>query len=357
MKHITIVDDALDLGRVLQTMLLTLDPTLRINVMPSAEEALMDARRQPLDLLVTDIRLPGMSGLDLVRKLRLRQPSLKAILITGVSDDRILRQARDLKTDAFLQKPLDFPQFLAAARACLELPAPAPVETTAPQMPHLPDLISGLRQSLSAQAVCLLDERGRVTAKSGSLARSDLEATWSPAIFAALSAGDKVSTLPGVESTATVQVYTGHETILVIAPVGAFALLVVMKKGISALRLALAVEESLAVQSELLKTLQAPMDMPAEAPPPAPLPAALEQPAGETAPAIPAPVEEQPFDETAAGEIDQLLSQAPQVLRAEDLEAFWDSAAESGGPANGSPDMLSYDQAARLGFAPSEPVD
>ena len=41
-------------------------------------------------------------------------------------------------------------------------------------------------------------------------------------------------------------------------------------------------------------------------------------------------------------------------LKVEDLEACWDSAAENGAPSNGSPDVLSYDQAARLGFTPAE---
>ncbi len=68
MKRILIADDALELGRLLQTVFLTLDPKLSIQVVPSAEEALLESSRKPIDLLVSDVRLPGMSGLDLVRK-------------------------------------------------------------------------------------------------------------------------------------------------------------------------------------------------------------------------------------------------------------------------------------------------
>ena len=65
MKYITIVDDARDLGRVLQTLMLTITKDLAISVVPSAEEALLYSGQHPIDLLVTDIRLPGISGLDL----------------------------------------------------------------------------------------------------------------------------------------------------------------------------------------------------------------------------------------------------------------------------------------------------
>ena len=89
MKHILIVDDALEIGRLLQSALATLDMKIKTMVVPSAEEALLEAAHYPIDLLVTDIRLPGLSGTDLVRKMRSLHPALKVIMITGMSRCRI----------------------------------------------------------------------------------------------------------------------------------------------------------------------------------------------------------------------------------------------------------------------------
>ena len=58
MKHVLIVDDALDLGRLLQTALVMLDPAMPVVVVPSAEEAILEATRHQLDLLITDLNSP-----------------------------------------------------------------------------------------------------------------------------------------------------------------------------------------------------------------------------------------------------------------------------------------------------------
>ena len=97
MKRVIIVDDALDLGRVLQTLMLTVSTELSISVVPSAEEAVLEASRRPVELLVSDIRLPGISGLELVKKIRQKQPGVKVIFITGLSDGPVVQQAHTIE--------------------------------------------------------------------------------------------------------------------------------------------------------------------------------------------------------------------------------------------------------------------
>jgi CheY-like chemotaxis protein len=75
MKRVLIVDDALELGRFLQAALKTLRPPVESVLVPSAEEAILESSQTAPDLLVADIRLPGISGLELVRKIRNRTPS------------------------------------------------------------------------------------------------------------------------------------------------------------------------------------------------------------------------------------------------------------------------------------------
>src|SRR5512136_415475 len=117
MPRTLIVDDALDLGRLLQAALKMMAPDMPTVVVPSAEEAMLEATREPpIDLLVTDIRLPGMTGLELVKKIRTRIPGLKVIMITGMTDDNLVDQARELKVDEFLFKPMDISEFVDAAK-------------------------------------------------------------------------------------------------------------------------------------------------------------------------------------------------------------------------------------------------
>lgn len=73
----------------------------------SAEEA-MAALGGPdglaCDLVLTDLRLPGQSGTDLVRHLRASRPSLPAVVITAHEDQAFAREARSAGAAAFLRK-------------------------------------------------------------------------------------------------------------------------------------------------------------------------------------------------------------------------------------------------------------
>ena len=80
-KHVLIVDDAIELGRLLQSAVQTLDASLKLTVVPSAEEAILASSRHTVQLLISDVRLPGMSGFDLAERLRKRNPNLEVILI------------------------------------------------------------------------------------------------------------------------------------------------------------------------------------------------------------------------------------------------------------------------------------
>ncbi len=109
MKRVLIVDDAIDLARLLQDAIKTVHPDIPISVVPSAEEALLESTRFTIDVLVTDLRLPGMTGLDLMRKIRVRQPNVKVILMTGLRPEDRLYQAdrRGIRRCVFAQADHD----------------------------------------------------------------------------------------------------------------------------------------------------------------------------------------------------------------------------------------------------------
>ncbi|HVK76477.1 MAG TPA: response regulator [Kofleriaceae bacterium] len=67
----------------------------------------MAARGQALDLVLIDIGLPGIDGLEVVRRLRKDRPGLAAFLITGFADPNLTARAADLGVVGFVLKPFD----------------------------------------------------------------------------------------------------------------------------------------------------------------------------------------------------------------------------------------------------------
>ncbi|HVZ72902.1 MAG TPA: response regulator [Polyangia bacterium] len=76
-------------------------------VATSAEEALAKLEQAGPDVLVTDYRLPGMSGAALVRRLREAGFVVHAIVISAYTDERTIEDARNAGA-AFVAKPVDF---------------------------------------------------------------------------------------------------------------------------------------------------------------------------------------------------------------------------------------------------------
>lgn len=82
--------------------------------------------RQEFSVVIADILLPGMTGLELLASLRRTSPQCRIILMTGGSDERHLADALSLGAYDFLQKPLDLPQLVDAVVRASESDADAP---------------------------------------------------------------------------------------------------------------------------------------------------------------------------------------------------------------------------------------
>jgi CheY-like chemotaxis protein len=67
-----------------------------------------------VDALVTDVVMPGMSGRELVGRLRLRRPELPVMFLSGYTGEEVTDEVRGQPHQSFLQKPFS-PQALAAA--------------------------------------------------------------------------------------------------------------------------------------------------------------------------------------------------------------------------------------------------
>jgi len=260
-KRVLIVDDAYELGRMLRAAVETLGAGLDVKLVPSAEEALLEHARQPLDLLVVDIRLPGMSGLDLTRRLRERGSTMKILLITGMPDKDIPARATAVGADRFMSKPFLMSEFLAVTGELLGLQPPAlgqPQTQPAVDVPPLTDLpgvLQGLRKSLGAALVLLADDRGKIVAQTGLRTEMEFDQQWATTILASLSALQKASRLVNSGMPQGAMVLRGPEQQLIAAPVGDYALVIGLGADKSGLRSALALEEALNAQVQLVRIL------------------------------------------------------------------------------------------------------
>ena len=113
-RSVLIVDDNQDLAENIAEIL-----SMRgyaTDIATSAEEALPKALPDGPGLLVTDYRLPGMTGAELVSEIRKTRDTLRAVVISAYTDERTISAARSAGAD-FLPKPVDFAslsQLLAA---------------------------------------------------------------------------------------------------------------------------------------------------------------------------------------------------------------------------------------------------
>ncbi|HEY7967750.1 MAG TPA: response regulator, partial [Solirubrobacteraceae bacterium] len=74
---------------------------------PTAESAIAAAGEKDWDLIITDIELPGMSGLELVMKIKAAQPHVATLILTGHRSFDNAVEAIRVGADDFLTKPVD----------------------------------------------------------------------------------------------------------------------------------------------------------------------------------------------------------------------------------------------------------
>ena len=75
---------------------------------PAALQCISDAANASLILILSDINMPGMSGLELLPKAKALRPDVPVIMITAYGDAETKRKALERGADTLLTKPIDF---------------------------------------------------------------------------------------------------------------------------------------------------------------------------------------------------------------------------------------------------------
>ncbi|MGO9867936.1 MAG: response regulator [Rhodomicrobium sp.] len=87
---------------------------------PMALQHIADAGDRSLILILSDINMPGMSGLELLPKAKAMRPDVPIIMITAYGDAETKRQALENGAEALLTKPIDFATLHSEIDMCVE---------------------------------------------------------------------------------------------------------------------------------------------------------------------------------------------------------------------------------------------
>lgn len=341
-QSILLVDDQRDIVRLLHSALQTLGHELDIIDAPSGEEALLEASRRKIDLLVADYRLPGISGVEMMRKIRARNADLKVIFISGVTERKARDEMLGAGAVAMFDKPIPMADFLDAVERSLGLVRTIfPPEMSAAAEEHrqnLSELLAGFRQKIAADAVFLISDRARVLARAGDLYDSSMEVSLLSALMAIYGAGLKVSRFIHQEHPDNYHVFRGEDHDLVLIPVdSSHALLLAGKNLARADRIIQTVEGMLSVRADIENILQSLGVSPISI--------------MESAAAAPEAILQSEEGEPEV-DLDALFASADKKSKVKDIDAFWDEAVEKTSNPPTNPDVISYEEARKLGLTP-----
>lgn len=113
----------------------------------SGEEAVAAVRATPYDLLVMDVRMTGIDGVEALRAIRAERPHLPVVLMTAYSTAELVREAERLGALALLPKPVRLPDLAAALESALR------EQPTVLMVDDDPDLLRAVGRLMAARAV------------------------------------------------------------------------------------------------------------------------------------------------------------------------------------------------------------
>lgn len=298
---------------------------------------MLELSKGKIDLLVSDYRLPGMTGLELTEKIRARNPDARVILVTGVTDPKIQSTLKDARVDAYFIKPVPMGDFLAAVETALGLTRTVitkaeKIEKVEEERRTLGDVLADLRKSLDAQAILLINADANVEAEAGQPANQEELASFLPTFVNIHAASQRISG----NLTNHIHLFANQENDLVFVPVTqSHSLLLIGRGQADAPNLPKTLKALQSATDELVESMEKIGIV---------IPGPVARP-----PAAPA-VEDAP--DASADEFADLLFGNANAKK-QDAASFWDGLVEKGTTYN-EPDKLTFEQASKLGLTPND---
>ena len=343
--HILIVDDQHDIRSLLRSSLETLKLDVGIVDVPSAEEALLVLGKEHIDLMVVDVRLPGMSGLELRERAGRSMPTTQLILITGVTDKEVQRQVAQAGVAAYFFKPIPIGHFLEAVCSCLGIsgtdtsPKSAITQDAASDkvQPIVADPLAELCAQQTVSGVVIMSSQGVILYECGSIAAQSERGEIERAILSLLEQDRQRSKSIAGAAFPFHHLFSGQSRDLWVTCLGRdLALAATLPAG-----------EGAHMASGMLRAIER-------------LRARLTPTrlSGDTVQAGAAPAQVIQHVDEVDNNLSALLDQAKDSqLHTKEVDAYWDDLArENRFPEQSRQGVLSYEEALRLGLATDENI-
>jgi len=329
-KHILIVEDQPQAAEMLLEALASLGAGIHAHSVPSAEAALHSLQSAPCDLLIADVLLPGISGLELMARFRRNNPATRVILLSGVQDEAIRSQVARSGADAFFFKPVDLADVLDAVERQLGL-----VKTILPNelavvgnandaTASTAQALAELRMTVQAYSVLLVSPQGYVVARAGVLPNAAMETALLRHLLSARQAVERVASLLGAIHPDDLLAVRGPHEHIYASSLGDERSLVIVTRPLSNPRAAALAQAVKGVAER------------------------LSQPAFAKQPQTSDPRRLEDTDP----QLEQLLERADTRPSRVAAEQFWQAVELTRPPLPGA---LSYEQAVQIGLAPTAP--
>ena len=269
LKRILVVDDEEGLLDVLGHSLGKLDKKYQIVTARNGQEALTMARETQFDLIITDLRMPGMGGVELTEAIRDLSPRTQVIWLTAYDNRSARDEARRLAIYRFLTKPVNLAEIGHLAEGALATgPSQEGQGRHPPKRPEglLQERLRQLQKDAEADCVLAVTTTGQLIGMTGPPA--DLDVTTLAVLMASSFRTDcEIIRLLGPESTLKVSSRESDNHSVYAYQVGPDSLLVIVfssktRQGDVSLYARRAVKEVKDILSDLAETghLQSVMD-------------------------------------------------------------------------------------------------
>jgi CheY-like chemotaxis protein len=120
-KNILVADDDESMLRALDKVLTGEGASVTSTSQPGDAVETLSRKENQIDLVITDLRMPHISGLTLVHYIRQNFPALPVIVLTAFGSPLVKKECENEGAAAFLEKPVDTQQLLAAIKIALKL--------------------------------------------------------------------------------------------------------------------------------------------------------------------------------------------------------------------------------------------
>ena len=187
-NKILVVDDSPQISKALSDLLSASGYSVR--TAPSAERALQILESATFDLIITDLKMTGMTGIDLAKQVLQKSPGLPVVILTGFGDMDSVINALRLGVADYLKKPFSIDEVMSVvereitkSKGRAAVPAEAKPTEKPPRLyifaqrdlEQIEAVLSRLRAQATAESAMLVEQAGYVIAAKGMSGGADIE--------------------------------------------------------------------------------------------------------------------------------------------------------------------------------------